>query len=167
MATKYPLILNNVRFYVNPTSLKISKATNISSLNTQGGVKYYVWYDTPEMLSISGQSAGDTAYKELVFLRDNYERTNKVSDLFYKTTVYKGIITQLNVGLASDNPNKFTYEINFQLLYGEQFRIEDFSLVPSGFLNIAMQGAALAEDYVNVNLANAENSILRKLGVIQ
>lgn len=159
MATKYTLILNNVKFLVNPTSLRINKGVLMSSLNLQSGVKYYVWYDTPEVLTISGQAAGQTAYKELLFLKDNFERTNKVSTLFYKTSLYYGMITTLNVTFDATDPNRFAYDINFQLLYNQKFKIEDFALNPTGIMGqIAGIGQGV-EDFVNVYLSKAEDIV--------
>lgn len=157
MATKYSLILNNVKFQVNPTNLSINKGVLMSNLSLQSGVKYYVWYDSPEMLSITGISAGDSAYKELLFLKDNFERTDKTSTLFYKTQLYYGIITNLKVSFDAMSPNKFGYDINFQLLFGQKFKIEDFALNPisgpvSGFLGSV-------EDTINLFLDKAEDIV--------
>jgi hypothetical protein len=128
MASKLPIQINNLRFHVNPTGLNINKATNFGTLATQNGVKYQVWYDSPEVLIITGACAGDTAYRELVTLKRNFERTDKVSELFYKTRLYKGFITSLTVEHSTAHINMFTYTITFQLLFGEKFAIEDFAL---------------------------------------
>ena len=161
MATKYPLILNDIMFYVNPMSLKLSKSTAISSLPMQSGVKFYSWYDNPETLSISGICAEDSAYKELLFLKENFENTNKLSTLFYKTTVYQGIIVSLDVNFDHDNPNRFPYSISFQLLYGQKFRVEDFSL-QSDPVSSALSGLA---DKVNVIVSDSEKWVKDRLGI--
>lgn len=160
MATKYALILNGVKFLVNPTSLKINMGVLMSSLTTQGGVKYYIWYNNPEVLTIQGQSAGSTAYQELLFLKNNFERNNKTSSLFYKTTIYSGIITSLEVNYTSDSPNRFGYSINFQLLQGQKFKIEDFSLQPIKTGNL-LGGI---EDFVNINLTKLGLNIQEGIG---
>lgn len=157
MATKYTLILNNVKFLVNPTALTINKGVLMSSLNLQSGTKYYVWYDSPEVLTITGQAAGSTAYKELLFLKDNFERTNKTSTLFYKTQLYYGMITSLRVTFDATDPNRFGYEINFQLLFGQRFKIEDFALNPTGVMGQIGGLLGGIEDFVNVNLSKAED----------
>lgn len=159
MATKYSLILNNVKFLVNPTGLAINKGILMSSLNLQSGTKYYVWYDSPEVLTISGQSAGQTAYRELLFLKENFQRTDKTSTLFYKTGLYYGILTSLTTNFEATDPNRFGYTINFQLLFGQKFRIEDFALNPSGIMGqIAGIGQGI-EDTINVYLNKAEDIV--------
>ena len=149
MATRYVIQINNLRFYVNPTGLNIQKGVVVAPLNTQGGVKYQVWYDAPEVLTITGACAGNTAYNELLFLKNNFENTNKVSQLFYKTRLYSGFIQNLQVDHnILDHPNKFTYSITFQLLFGEKFAIEDFSLSrqSTGFLETQVNRL---EDFIN------------------
>jgi hypothetical protein len=128
MATKFPLQINNLRFFVNPTQLSISNAVTYGTLPTQSGVRYQVWYDTPPVLTISGASAGSTAYQELVFLKQNFQRSDKTSKLFYKTQLYTGFLTNITVEASTSHPNEFTYTITFQLLQGQQFSLEDFSL---------------------------------------
>jgi len=128
MATFLPVQINNLRFSVNPTHLNITKGVNFGTLPTQDGVKYQVWYDAPEILTIAGTSAGKTAYIELSFLKRNFERTNKLSELFYKTRIYKGFITNLQVEHSTTHINQFTYSITFQLVFGEKFAIEDFTV---------------------------------------
>ena len=128
MSTKFPIQINNLRFRVNPTGLNVTKAVNFGTLPTQNGVKYQIWYDAPEVLTITGASAGGSAYQELVTMKRNFERSDKVSELFYKTRLYKGFITNLTVEHSTGHINQFTYTIQFQLLFGEQFAIEDFSI---------------------------------------
>jgi hypothetical protein len=128
MANIYPLTLNSLKFFVNPRQMKITKNVSFGTLPTQGGVQYQIWYNAPEMLVLTGSSAGQTAYQELLFLKQNFEKTNKTSTLFYKTRVYQGFITVLDVEASTTHLNEFTYTLNFQLLFGEEFAIEDFSI---------------------------------------
>src|ERR1035437_6613017 len=128
MANIYPLRLNNLNFFVNPRNMKITKGVNYGTLPTQGGVQYQIWYNSPEMLVLTGASAGQTAYQELLFLKQQFEKNNKTSTLFYKTKVYQGFITLLDVEASTTHLNEFTSTLNFQLLFGEEFSIEDFSI---------------------------------------
>lgn len=162
MAIRYPLQLNNLRFSVNPTSLKITKAVNFGTLPTQNGVKYQVWYDAPEVLTISGSSAGNTAYKELLFLKQAFEKTNKLTELFYKTRLYKGFITNLEVEHSTGHLNEFTYSISFQLLFGEKFSPEDFALTGN---ETGIVGATLRrlESVINKPLNSLDSSIEKLL----
>jgi hypothetical protein len=162
MATKFPLQLNSLRFFVNPTNLRITKAVNFAPLNTQNGVKYQIWYDAPELLTISGASAGKTAYKELVFLKRNFERTNKLSELFYKTRIYKGFITNMEIDHSTSHPNQFNYTITFQLLFGEKFAIEDFSLTGNE-KGIVGRTLEQVENFINEPLNKLESSIEKLL----
>ncbi len=148
MATRFPIQINNLRFFVNPTGLNIQKGLNFAPLNTQNGVRYQIWYDAPEVLTITGDAAGDTAYRELNFLKRNFERTNKTAELFYKTRVYRGFITNLTVDHNIGHPNRFSYSITFQLLFGERFAIEDFSLTrqEEGVVSRALKSV---EDFIN------------------
>lgn len=128
MATIYPLRINDLNFYVNPRNMKITKAVSYGTLPTQGGVQYQIWYNSPEMLVLTGSSAGQTAYQELLFLKQQFENNNKLSTLFYKTQVYQGFLTLLDVESSTTHLGEYTYTVNFQLLFGQQFAIEDFSL---------------------------------------
>jgi hypothetical protein len=154
MATRFPLQLNSLRFYVNPTGLNIQKGLNFSTLATQGGIKYQVWYETPEILTITGDCAGNTAYKELVFLKQQYEITNKISELFYKTRLYRGFITSLQVDHNTQHLNRYSYSITFQLLQGEKFAVEDFSLTGNEEGAVS-KGLKKLEDYINKRLGTA------------
>ena len=160
MATRFPLQLNNIRFSVNPTNLTIAKGVNYGTLPTQGGVKYHIWYDTPEMLTISGVSAGKTAFAELLNLKRHFERTDKVSELFYKTSIYKGFITNLTVEHSTSHINEFVYTLQFQLLFGERFNIEDFSLTgqEAGIVSNTIHNLAT---FLNEPIRGFENTIER------
>ena len=164
MATIYPVRLNNLNFYVNPRNMKITKNVSFAPLPTQSGVQYQVWYNAPEILVMTGASAGQTAYQELLFLKQQFEANNKLSTLFYKTQVYQGFITLLDVESSTNHLNEFTYTINFQLLFGQQFAIEDFSISTTN--NGLIQGAiGRLQNILNIplNQANAKiNSLLQK-----
>lgn len=162
MATKFPIQLNNLRFFVNPTQISVSKSVSFSTLATQGGVSYQVWYDAPEMLTLTGASAGSTAYRELLFLKRNFERTDKASELFYKTRLYRGFITSLTIEHSTSHINQFNYTIQFQLLQGEKFGIEDFSLTgkETGIIGTQLRAA---ENFVNEKLNVVETNISKLL----
>lgn len=164
MATRFPLILNGVRFRVNPTSLQIQKTVSYGTLATQSGVKYQIWYNNPEVLTISGTAAGVTAFQELLLLKQNYDVTTspgKTSRLFYKTRLYTGFITALDVTHAVTAHNRFQYNIVFQLLQGQQFKPEDFALQPTGILGDA---ASTFSQVINEPIAGVERSIDKLFG---
>ena len=164
--TRFPLILNGIKFQVNPLNLSIDKPLVYQQLPTQAGIQYQVWYDSPEVLGIQGISAGETAFRELLFLKQNFENTNlsSPSELFYKTQTYKGFITNLTVGHSIDTHLRFPYQINFQLLHGEKFNIQDFSLeAPRGIIGAA---SSFIEENINAPIARAENALGKLFGKV-
>jgi hypothetical protein len=162
MANIYPVRLNNLNFYVNPRNMKITKGVNYGTLPTQGGVQYQIWYNSPEMLVMSGASAGQTAYQELLFLKQQFESNNKLSTLFYKTQLYQGFLTLLDVEASTSHLNEFTYTINFQLLFGQQFAIEDFSISTTN--NGVVEGAiGRLQNILNIPLNKASANITNLL----
>jgi hypothetical protein len=162
MATIYPLQLNGLRFFVNPRNMKITKAASFAPLTTQSGIQYQVWYNTPEMLVLTGASAGQTAYQELLFLKQNFEKNDKLSTLFYKTRLYQGFLTLLDVEASTSHLNEFTYTINFQLLTGQEFAIEDFSISTTN--NGLIQGAiGRLQNILNIPLNQANAKITNLL----
>jgi len=144
MASIFPIQINSLRFYVNPTQISVNKPVTYATLPTSNGFVYQVWYDSPETLTITGASAGPTAYNELVFLRQNFENTNKVVQIFYKTRNYQGFITNMTVEHSTTHINRFNYVIPIQLLQGQQFAIEDLSITPAnqGIIEGAVNSAA-------------------------
>jgi len=158
MASTYPLRLNNLNFYVNPRNMKITKAVNYGTLPTQGGIQYQIWYNSPEMLVLTGACAGSTAYQELLFLKQQFESSNKLSTLFYKTQVYQGFITLLDVEASTSHLNEFTYTLNFQLLQGQQFAIEDFSISTTNN-GLVLGAIANLQNTLNIPLNKASSSI--------
>ena len=125
---RYPFILNGVRFLVNPKHISVRKPLAMGALNTQAGVKYQVWYELPEIVTIGGQSTGETSFKELQFLKDNFARPNKVSDFYYKNRLYKCIIQEITVTSSSDYVFRYKYSMTLQFLHGQKFALEDLSL---------------------------------------
>ena len=164
--TKFPLILNGVKFQVNPINLNISKPILKAPLNTQGGTRFQIWYNLPEVLKINGIAGGDTAFKELSFLKQNFERTRTtaLSELYYKTRIYRGFIDSLEVGHSLQSHQRFPYGIVFQLIQGEQFNIQDFSLESSGGIISGVTG--LLEEVINAPIARADNALNQTFGKI-
>ena len=161
--TKFPLIINGVKFQVNPTSLSIAKPLLKGELATQSGIRYQIWYNAPEVLSIRGTSAGESAYKELIFLKQQFERTSTtaVSELYYKSKMYKGFIASLKVGHALSAHQRFPYEIEFQFLQGERFTIADFALEPRGVLGEAQ---SFLEENINAPIARFDGVMGQAFG---
>lgn len=165
MATVFPLILNGVRFQVNPKSLNLNKSLKYNALDTQSGVVYQFWYNNPEVLTISGLSAGSTAFQELLFLRQNYDVTinpGKTSQLFYKSKTYSGFLTSVQVTHNIQRHLLFEYNLVFQLLQDEEFKIEDFALQPTGLLG---KLTTIFSQTVNEPIAGAGTKINQLLGV--
>ena len=125
---RYPVILNGVRFLINPKHITVRKPLSMGTLATQEGIKYQVWYELPEIITIGGQSAGETAFKELQFLKDTYAKADKVSEMYYKNRLYKGIIQELTITSSSDYIFRYKYSLTIQLLNKQVFAIEDLSV---------------------------------------
>jgi hypothetical protein len=149
----FPISINSLNFYVNPTNLSVTKPLLFSQVPTVGGLVYQAWYDAPETFVLSGESAGSTAYNELVFLRQNFENTNKVVTIGYKAKVYYGFMNSISLEHSTSHINRFRYNIQITLLQGQHFAIEDTAL------NANNQG--LIEGAVN----SAANFINQKLGL--
>jgi len=164
--TRFPLILNGIKFQVNPQNLSIEKPLVYQELATQSGIQYQIWYDRPEVLTIQGISAGETAFRELLFLKENFETTSlsRISELFYKTQVYKGFITNLVVGHSLNEHLRFPYQLNFQLFHGERFNIQDLSLeAPQGIIG---QVSGVLEETVNAPIARSSNALGKLFGKV-
>src|ERR1035437_837899 len=158
MATKTPLILNGLKFQVNPTSLSISGSVVTTSLNTQGGVRFQTWYDSPQVLTISGMSAGESAYMELQTLKSNFEYTNTkgLSKLIYKNSTYTGFIQNVVVSHAVEAHLRFPYSITFQLLAGQRFNVYDFAFNPTGLISSSLNQLS---KIINIPINNATNNL--------
>ena len=163
MAIRFPLILNNVRFQVNPRNLRIRKPLIFGDLATQEGIQYQIWYNAPEMLTITGISAGESAYQELLFLKNSFESSTKISELFYKTKIYRGFMKSLEVGHTLDEHLRFPYTIEFQMLHGESFNIHDFALNPTGALSRASN---FIQEKIGAPISNASRALNKALGKI-
>jgi hypothetical protein len=153
MSSVFPIQINSLNFYINPTQLSISKPTTFATLPTANGFVYQFWYDSPEVLTLTGASAGTTAYNELVFLKNNFQLTNKVVSIFYKTKLYQGFITNLTVEHSTSHINRFNYTLAIQLLQGQQFAIEDMSITQNN------------QGFIEGGINSAVNLINQKLGL--
>ena len=168
MATKYPLIINNLKFLINPTSLKIGERLKKAQLDTQGGTMYHFWYEEPTTLDISGKVYGDKAYRQLLMFKQQYHKTNKVSRLYYKTNSYEGFINSMDIDYAIEDLGYYKYQINFQLLNNQTFNIEDFVLVPSssgiaGILNKGVEFLDSGSKAINKYIEKHPESFISKI----
>ena len=161
--TRYPLILNGVKFQVNPINLSITKPIVKGRLATQSGTRFQIWYNEAEVLTINGISAGDTAYAELSFLKQNFERTssNALSQLFYKSQLYRGFIDSITVGHGTSAHERWPYTVVFQLIYGEEFKIQDFSMNPTGAIS---QATGFLENVINAPISRATSALNQTYG---
>ena len=150
---------------MNPTNISVSKPLVRGELPTQGGIRYQFWYDSPEVVTIAGISAGETAYQELQSLKRNFEVTSsqRLSELFYKTKIYRGFINSIVVGHSVDAHLRFPYQIDFQLVHGEQFNIHDLALQPGGLLETATD---FLEENINAPIARTSRALRKVFGKV-
>lgn len=160
---RFPLIINGVKFQVNPTNISVTKPVLKGELNTQGGKRFQIWYNLPEVLKINGIAGGDTAYRELSFLKQNFERTvsTAISYLFYKTKIYRGFVDSVTVGHTIQTHERWPYEVIFQLIQGEQFNVQDFTLQPSGLVG---EATGILEEVINAPIARADVALGQTYG---
>ena len=164
MATKLPVVINNVRFWINPTNISSKKALNIANLDTMRGRQFQVWWPAPEVVTIQGEAFGSDAYSQLLYLKKHYEGTDgqpTISTLKYKTTKYKGYIVSLDVSADVKNLDVWTYSLNLQLLHGQKFNIEDFSLKPTGPTIGALENLEKVGEVLDLTLDSITDAIGR------
>lgn len=129
MAHVFPIEINGVRLYINPRQLQVQKNLLSAQADTFAGRVYQIWWAQPETITISGVVFGDFAYQQLLKLKRDYE-SKKKSTLRYKSTSYEGFITRFDVTYTSENPRQWSYNLTFNLLQGQHFQVEDFTITP-------------------------------------
>lgn len=188
MAHVFPIEINGVRLYINPRQLQVQKNLLSAQADTFTGRVYQIWWAQPEVITISGVVFGDFAYQQLLKLKRDYE-SKKKSTLRYKTTTYEGFITRFDVTYASENPRQWSYSLTFNLLQGQHFQVEDFTILPekmptwmraplyvpaaiealgeeiSKSVERLMKTFNLEESFANLSSNAWEVSIRRKLGL--
>lgn len=130
MAQFYPLIIEGVRFFVNPTQLKFNTQTVQNEVNTLGGPAIQYWYPKLTTLQLVGYAGGTRAYRELLNLRTNFFEKGKKVRIFYKTSLYNAVLTLLEVSHVTEEHMRFRYQINAVFL--EPFKMEDFAINETG-----------------------------------
>ena len=114
MATLYPIRIGALRFFVNPTKIKVDKRSQIQELRTMGGTVFQVWPDLPDEISFEGMAYGYRSISELRGLQQQIQRdpANKLTTLTYKNKTYKIYIRSVSVEADADNPRQFRYSIS-------------------------------------------------------
>ena len=128
MATKFPIYLNNLRFYVNPTNISIKKSSQVAESKTKAGVVYQVWPDLPDTMEIKGMAYGITSFNELLRLKNAFHATQKIVPLRYKGRVYAGYLKNLDIAGDAEVPGRFTYSFGFQCINPPHFEIQDLAV---------------------------------------
>jgi hypothetical protein len=125
---KFPIYINNIRFLVNPTKIKIEKTSQIAELRTHGGTIFQVWPDLPDTITFSGIAFGNTAYSELRDLRDRFETPGKEIILTYKGVSYRAIIKKMSIEGDAEKPRQFSYSFDIILVEPAHFKSEDLGI---------------------------------------
>jgi len=128
MANFFPIIIEGVRFLVNPTSFRLNTQALTSEVNTMSGPVLQIWYPRFSTLYITGYAGGTKAYRELTYLRDFFFAENRVANVFYKTKLYKGTFTLLDLSTETSEHIRFKYQLNMILLDSKYFKYQDFAL---------------------------------------
>ena len=132
MANKYPIYLNNIKFYVNPVNIIVKKVSQVASVKTKAGVVFQEWPDLPDTVSLKGSSYGRTAFSELKMLKEKFHNMaftgSKFIILRYKGENYDGYLKTLNITGTAEIPGKFDYDFEFQCINPPHFKIEDLTI---------------------------------------
>lgn len=132
MAVVFPMVLTGtdftLRFFVNPTKMKVKKESQISEIRTMNGTTFQVWPDLPDEISIEGVSFGIRSIIELRNLKQAVTRApeDKEISLTYKFRTYKGYMRDLVTDIDADKPRQFHYSFNF--VSKDPFNLEDLTL---------------------------------------
>jgi hypothetical protein len=124
MALLFPITIDKLRFFVNPTSISIKKTSSISRIRTMAGTTFQAWPDQPDEVSFEGISFGVRSIFELRRLGDAIEKRpeEKQVILKYKYNRYEGYIQEVNVKANAENPRIF--EFSFTFISKKRFKLD-------------------------------------------
>jgi len=128
MASFFPVIIEGVRFLVNPTSIRLNTTAVTQEVNTVSGPVLQVWYPKFTIMYITGYAGGTRAYRELTYLRDFFFAENRIIKVFYKTKLYRGSFTYFDLSTETAENLRFKYQLNMLLLDNADFKYQDFAL---------------------------------------
>jgi hypothetical protein len=114
MATLYPIKIGELRFFVNPTRIKVEKRSQIQELRTMGGTVFQVWPNLPDEISFDGMAYGYRSILELRGLEKEIGRSpaSKLTTLTYKNKTYDIYVRSITVSADAENPRQFNYSIS-------------------------------------------------------
>ena len=165
MAIKYPMYLDNLRFFVNPTNIGIKKNSQVAESKTKLGVIYQIWPDLPDVLDLKGIAFGANTFNELLRLKNAFEKINKLIILRYKGRSYSGFLKTLDVNGDAEVPGRFNYSFNFQCINPPHFEIQDLSIGTGPTASAVGTSLSRAFSDLSNSLASTTESIGRRLGV--
>lgn len=153
MAILFPLKLNDVKLFVNPTNMTVRKRTDIARVKTMAGTTFQVWPDLPDEIRFEGILYGLRSLFELRNLQDITSKTpeQKEITLTYKLKKYKGYMLDLEVSVDAEKPRQFKYAFTF------------VSKTPFNLPNMALgqlTGLAAEFDFIQAQLRGVINPAL-------
>jgi hypothetical protein len=115
MAILFPLKLNDVKLFVNPTMISVKKRADIARVKTMAGTTFQVWPDLPDEIRFEGILYGLRSLFELRNLQDVLTKApeQKEVTLTYKLKKYQGYILDFEISAEADKPRQFRYNFNF------------------------------------------------------
>lgn len=115
MAILFPLKINDTRLYVNPTSLKVRKRSDVARTKTMAGTTFQIWPDLPDEFHFEGIFFGLLALFDIRGIQKSIDLPpdQKEVKLTYKLKMYRGYITNFEIGADADKPRLFTYSFDF------------------------------------------------------
>ena len=166
MAVLFPLKLDGVRLFVNPTNISVKKRTDIARVKTMSGTTFQVWPDLPDEVHFEGVLYGLRSLFELRNFQSVMSKSseNKETTITYKINKYKGYVLDLEISADADKPRQFHYAFNFvsktpfnlpNMTLGQLTGLAtEFDFIQAqlrGVINPALNApAAIASDLLNV-----------------
>jgi hypothetical protein len=114
MATLYPIRIGKLKFFVNPTKIKVQKRSQINELRTIGGTVFQVWPNLPDEITFEGMAFGYRSILELRGLQREIQLdpANKLTTLTYKNKKMEIYVRDISVSADAENPRQFMYTIS-------------------------------------------------------
>lgn len=152
MAILFPLKINSTKLYVNPTSIKVRKRSDVSRTKTMAGTTFQIWPDLPDEFHFEGVFFGLLALFDIRGIQSSIDVApdQKQVTLTYKLKKYQGYITNFEIGAEAEKPRMFPYSFDF---------VSKQPLKMTDMLLGQLTGLQEEFDYIQGELAGASTTI--------